>query len=105
MAQYTTSNTNDISNADPSVEFIYSNKQDDPIALITNHQTYYYLKDRLGLINNNQQLVEGYHYNAFGKLSIKDTDSIIINNSNHNNPYAYTGRRFDNESGLYYYRN
>ena len=73
-------------------------------ALITNHQTYYYLKDRLGLINNNQQLVESYH-NAFGKLSIKDTDSIIINNSNYNNPYAYTGRRFDNESGLYYYRN
>ncbi|WP_158009272.1 hypothetical protein [Bathymodiolus thermophilus thioautotrophic gill symbiont] len=45
MAQYTTSNTNDISNADPSVEFIYSNKQDSPITLITDHQTYYYLKD------------------------------------------------------------
>ncbi|OJA03654.1 RHS repeat-associated core domain-containing protein, partial [Bathymodiolus thermophilus thioautotrophic gill symbiont] len=77
--------------------------------LITNQQYYYYLKDRLGsvvgLINNNRQLVESYHYNTFGKLTIKDHDQNIIPKSNYNNPYAYTGRRFDNESGLYYYRN
>ncbi|OIR24015.1 hypothetical protein [Bathymodiolus thermophilus thioautotrophic gill symbiont] len=36
--------------------------------------SYYYLKYKLGLSGkfNKQQLVESYHYNTFGKLTIKN---------------------------------
>ncbi|WP_122952025.1 RHS repeat domain-containing protein [Bathymodiolus thermophilus thioautotrophic gill symbiont] len=62
--------------------------------------SYYYLKYKLGLSGkfNKQQLVESYHYNTFGKLTIKNQN--IPPQSNYNNPYTYTSRRFDNESGL-----
>jgi len=88
--------------------FNYSDNTDEPIALIKDQKIYYYLKNHLGSIialTDNTRLLEIYEYNAFGKLTIKDHNQNIIPKSNYNNPYAYTGRRFDNESGLYYYRN
>ncbi|OIR25187.1 RHS repeat-associated core domain-containing protein [Bathymodiolus thermophilus thioautotrophic gill symbiont] len=88
--------------------FNYSDNTDEPITLIKDQKIYYYLKNHLGSIialTNNTCLLEIYEYNAFGKLTIKDHNQNIIPKSNYNNSYAYTGRRFDNESGLYYYRN
>ena len=41
-------------------------------------------------------MVNSYIYNSFGKI-VKQTGTIA-------NPYTYTGREFDSESGLYYYR-
>lgn len=102
IAQYQNTNTQ------PSVSFIYSDNTDEPMALIKDQKIYYYLKNHLGSIialTDNTRLLEIYEYNAFGKLTIKDHNQNIILKSNYNNPYTYTGRRFDNESGLYYYRN
>jgi len=60
---------------------------------------YYYHFDGLGsvvaLSNVNNQVVENYTYDVFGSPSIA---------SSIGNPYMFTGRECDSETGLYYYR-
>jgi RHS repeat-associated protein len=62
-------------------------------------QTYYYHADGLGsitgLTDSSQTVVQNYGYDGFGNLS--QTPTI-------QNPYTYTGREWDRETGLYYYR-
>ena len=62
--------------------------------------TYYYHPDGLGsitsLTNGSGQLVNSYVYDSFGNLSAS-TGTIT-------NPFQYTAREFDSETGLYYYR-
>jgi len=61
---------------------------------------YYYHYDGLGSVtevtDSNGTVVESYTYDAYGNPSV--TGSLI------GNPYMYTGRRWDEESGIYYYR-
>jgi RHS repeat-associated protein len=47
------------------------------------------------LSNNNNQIVERYSYDVFGE---PNTTSSV------GNPYMFTGRRLDTETGNYYYR-
>jgi len=60
---------------------------------------YYYHFDGLGsvvaLSNNSGNVVERYGYDVFGEPNRV---------SNINNPYLFTGRNYDSETGLYYYR-
>ena len=62
--------------------------------------TYYYHFDGLGsviaLTDISGNVVQTYVYDAFGKI-VQQTGSI-------GNPYTYTGREWDAEAGLYYYR-
>jgi len=89
--------------------YIYASYIDDPIAYIYNSNRYYYIKDRQysiqAITNSLGDIVESYSYNSFGIMSIKDENSQVILKSKINNSFTYTGRRYDNESGLYYYRN
>lgn len=58
--------------------------------------------------------VEAYSYDAFGKTAVHTdagADGIWLTgddstqaSSVYHNPYMFTGRRYDEESGLYYYR-
>jgi RHS repeat-associated protein len=76
---------------------------DEPVCMITvagsTETRYYYHYDGLGsviaLSNVNKQVVERYSYDVFGEPSA--TSSI-------GNPYLFTGREYDNETGNYYYR-
>ena len=60
---------------------------------------YYYLFDSLGsvigLTDASGTLVESYRYSVYGQP---------LQTSTVGNPYLFTGRRFDSETGLYYYR-
>jgi RHS repeat-associated protein len=62
--------------------------------------TYYYQYDGLGSItaitDTSGNVVQTYVYDAFGKI-VQQTGSI-------DNPYTYTGREWDAEAGLYFYR-
>jgi RHS repeat-associated protein len=49
-------------------------------------------------------IVERYSYDVYGEPTIKDANDTVISQSNYNNPYAFTGRRLDTETGNYYYR-
>jgi RHS repeat-associated protein len=60
---------------------------------------YYYHFDGVGsviaLSDVNRVIVERYSYDVFGEPN---------HTSDVNNPYLFTGRRYDSETGLYYYR-
>ncbi len=90
--------------------FVYGIYIDDPIMMEDNAgNRYYYLKDRqysvTALIDENGNSVETYKYTAFGLMTILDGQGVTISESTVDNPYGYTGRRWDGESGLWYYRN
>ncbi len=57
------------------------------------------------ITNQNGETVETYSYNSFGIMTIKDQYGQVILKSNYGNEYTYTGRRYDSETELYYYRN
>ncbi len=79
--------------------FVYGPGIDEPICMITSQATFYYHFDALGsvvaLSDQYGNLLESYSYSPYG---IPSTLSAV------GNPYYFTGRRFDPESGLYYYR-
>lgn len=74
---------------------------DEPISLHLNGNSFYYHFDGLGSVtamtDTNGNKVQSYEYDSFGNI----TD---IGNPFFNQPYTYTGREYDPETGLYYYR-
>nr|WP_321402498.1 RHS repeat-associated core domain-containing protein [uncultured Desulfobacter sp.] len=79
--------------------FVYGPMVDEPVCMITPSARYYYHADALGsvvaLSDTSGSLAETYAYSPFGKTNGSSTLG---------NPYLFTGRRLDSESGLYYYR-
>ena len=73
---------------------------DDIVSMRRGDSSYYYFKDGLGTItslaDNTEGVVNTYEYDAFGSVFSK-TEPVV-------NPYGFTGRVLDNESGLMYYR-
>jgi len=82
-------------------KFVYGPGIDEPICLIdvASGNKYYYHYDGLGsvvaLSNSAGTRVESYSYDVYGQPS--GTSSV-------GNPYLFTGRAYDTETGLYYYR-
>ena len=92
-------------------KFIYGPGIDEPICLIEvadNNAVYYYHLDGLGsvvaLSHVNRVLVERYTYDIFGRPTIRDANGTEIEDSAFGNPYRFTGRAYDAETALYYYR-
>jgi len=92
-------------------KFIYGPGIDEPVCMIDaagGGCIYYYHFDGLGsvvaLSDNTGTIVERYEYSPFGKVQIMSSDFEIRDSSLYNNPYMFTGRRLDDEMGLYYYR-
>jgi RHS repeat-associated protein len=57
------------------------------------------------LTDVNGTFVEYYEYNVFGEPAIWDVNTMeIVESSVVGNPYMFTGREYDSETGLYYYR-
>jgi len=73
---------------------------DEPLAMLRSSTTSYYQADGLGsltsLSNTSGALANTYTYDSFGNLTAS-TGSLT-------NSFQYTGREFDSETGLYYYR-
>jgi RHS repeat-associated protein len=70
--------------------------------------TYYFHFDATGnviaLTDSNGATVEMYRYSAFGSCQILDPEGDQRSASLYRNPYLFTARRYDEETGLYYYR-
>jgi uncharacterized protein RhaS with RHS repeats len=49
-----------------------------------------------------QSVVESYEYDPYGKPAIKDQGGDTVSESPIGNPYLFTGRQLDEETGLYY---
>jgi len=90
--------------------FIYGDGIDEPICMAGSSGTlYYYHFDGLGsvaaLTDVNGTFVEYYEYNVFGEPTIWDVNTMeIVESSVVGNPYMFTGREYDSETDLYYYR-
>jgi len=73
---------------------------DEPLAMLRSSATSYYHADGLGSIsslsNAAGSIANTYTYDSFGKLTAS-TGSLV-------NPFRYTARESDTETGLYYYR-
>lgn len=80
--------------------YLHGPNIDEPLAVTTGKEKYYYHADGLGsiiaLTDATGKVVQTYDYDSFGNL--KDQKSRI------KQPFAYTGREWDKETGLYYYR-
>jgi len=72
---------------------------DEHLALERNGSSYFYHADGLGSIvsitDRNRSVVQSYEYDSYGM--VKPSTSF-------RNSYTYTGREWDRETGLYYYR-
>lgn len=73
---------------------------DEPLMLTTVKDKYYYHADGLGsiiaLTDQAGKVVQTYEYDSFGNL--KDQKNRV------KQPFTYTGREWDKETGLYFYR-
>ena len=73
---------------------------DEQLSELRSGVTSYYEADGLGTVtslsSSGGSLANTYTYDSFGKLS-GSTGTLI-------NPFQYTGREFDAETGSYYYR-
>ena len=80
--------------------YVHSLNIDEPLAVIAGKDKYYYHADGLGsiiaLTDQSGKVVQPYEYDSFGNL--KDQKSRV------KQPFTYTGREWDKETGLYYYR-
>jgi len=92
--------------------FYYGPGIDEPVCLHINNggvkKLYYYHYDGLGsvaaLSDVNGTIVERYDYDVYGEPTIRDANDQILTASAYDNPYMFTGRRYDPETALYYYR-
>ena len=82
-----------------TAKYTYGPGIDEPIKLEKGGQTYYYHYDGLGSVTNltdsSGATVESYSYDVFGN---PDSTSVL------GNRFMFTGREYDTETGLYYYR-
>jgi RHS repeat-associated protein len=74
---------------------------DEPLIMEKNSQSFYYQADGLGsiteLTNQSGTVVQRYSYSSFGKIESQLDLNFV-------QPYAFTARDFDSETGLYYFR-
>ena len=49
-------------------------------------------------------VVESYRYDAYGKVTVLDPNGNVLPAPTTDNPFLFTGREYDEESGLYHYR-
>jgi len=99
ILEYLTKTTNDITTQEIT-KYIHGPGIDEPLALEKEGNIYYYHADGLGsitaLTDISGKIAQAYEYDSFGNLH--DSMNAI------KQPYTFTGREWDKEIGLYYYR-
>ncbi len=74
----------------------------------TELKRFYYHQQLIGSVTHitdpDEVVVESYDYGPYGEFVIFDIGSSVVSNSQIGNPFLYTGRRLDEETGLFYYR-
>lgn len=79
--------------------YVYGSRVDEVLVMRRGGIDYFYTEDGLGsvtdLTDEFENVVESYSYDAYGVSG----DSSLVGN-----PYRFTGRRTDQETGMYYFR-
>lgn len=80
--------------------YVHNLAIDDPLSVTQAGATYFYHKDSLGtttdMTDTTGLTVQAYDYDSFGNI-VGTSGSVA-------QPFAFTGREFDPETGLYFYR-
>jgi RHS repeat-associated protein len=89
--------------------YIYGNYIDEILTMDRGGSTYYYYQNALwsvaAVTDSAGNPVERYIYDAYGSVtSTGGTNSWGTPHSAIGNPWLFTGRQFEGETGLYYYR-
>lgn len=95
--------------------YVYGAGVDEILTADRGAQTYYYHQNALGSVaavtDSTGGAVERYSYDGYGQPSITDGFGISVSpnawgtpHSAIGNPWMFTGRQFDEEDGLYFYR-
>jgi len=93
----------------PQIQYVFGNYIDEPLMMISGSNKYYYHNNSLysvaALTDAAGAVVERYRYDPYGKVTILAADGVTVRTaSSYSNPWTYTGRRSDGETGLMYYR-
>ncbi|MBV8845291.1 MAG: RHS repeat protein [Bryobacterales bacterium] len=88
--------------------YVYGNYVDEILTMDRSGQTYYYHQNALwsveAITNSSAAVVERYSYDAYGLPTTGSTNPWGTAHSAIGNPWLFTGREFDEETGLYFYR-
>ena len=88
--------------------YVYGNYIDEVLTMHRDGSDFFFHRDDLfnvtSLTDSSGALVESYEYGAFGFPEIFDGVDNPLAQSATGNPFFFTGRRWDPESNLYYYR-
>ncbi|QSA96547.1 RHS repeat domain-containing protein [Methylococcus sp. EFPC2] len=95
--------------------YVYGNYIDEVLTMDRGGQTYYYHQNALwsveAITDGAANVVERYAYDAYGHPTITDgAGNPVLPNpwgtarSAIGNPWMFTGRQYDEETGIYYYR-
>ena len=89
-------------NTNITTKYIHGPGIDEPLSMTRNNKTYYYHADALGSItrmtDQNGNIAQTIKYDSFGNIKSISNPLLI-------QPYVWTGREYDLESGFYYLRN
>jgi RHS repeat-associated protein len=87
-------------NLNSKATYLHSSEIDYPLTMSRDGQNYFYHQRALGsvaaLTDSNGNISASYETDAFGNLT--STDGTLLN------PFIFTGREFDRDLNLYYYR-
>ena len=88
--------------------YVYGQGMDTRLSMRRGGQNYFYhaddLQNVLKVTDAAGQVVEQYAYGDYGAPEVRDGAGALRAQSAIGNPYLFTGREYDPESGLYYYR-
>ena len=81
---------------------------DDLVTMDRGGSTYFYHHDQsrhvVALSDAGGGVVESYRYDPYGAATVFDAAGTQISASAVGNPYLFTGRRYDADAGIYYFR-
>lgn len=91
----------------PQARYTYGAGIDELLTMNRGGNTYYLYHDGLGSVTDvieSGVKVESYSYDPYGQPTIRDGSGSVIPVSAIGNPYLFTGRELDSETGNYYFR-
>jgi RHS repeat-associated protein len=95
-------------NGNTLATYVYGTSLNDLVNMRRASGDFYYHTDDLcstvAITDRELRLVERYDYDDFGETSIFDSAGNAMRKSSVDNPYLFTGQRYDSETGFYYYR-
>ena len=98
--------------ASPQMKYVYGQYIDEPVMMVNSSGTYYYHQNNLysvsALTDSNGALQECYAYTPYGQVTFFGSNGVALSpqpsSSPLGNPFLFTGRRLDPETGLQYNR-